>query len=81
MSHSYRKSRRVRRPVNLVFVYIYLAVGTAAAGLGLTFLMLFVAHHFEINIGEHLWMVAIPPVTSVILNVLLVEWYKSRRKK
>jgi len=61
--------------------YIFLAVGCVGAGVVITFVVLGVCQRFGINIDEHLWVVAIPAVLTLILNVTLLEIYRKFRKK
>ena len=65
----------------MVMEYIYLAGGCVAVGVVLTFAVLGVCQRFGINIDENLWVVAIPAVLSLILNISLLELYRKYRKK
>ncbi len=60
----------------LVLIYIYLAASVAMLGVGITFAMLFVCALYGIVITEHLWLLAIPPVLSLLINVFLIELYR-----
>jgi len=62
--------------------YIFLAVGCIAAGVAITFVVLIVCQRLGINIiDEHLWVLAIPAVMSLILNITLLELYHKFRKR
>lgn len=61
--------------------YIFLAVGCAAVGLVLTFIVLGICVRLGINIEKNIWVVAIPAVLSLILNVSLLELYRKWRKR
>jgi len=65
----------------MVREYIFLAGGCVSVGLVLTFIVLAVCQRFNINIDENLWVVAIPAVLSLILNITLLELYHKYRKK
>jgi hypothetical protein len=65
----------------MVRQYIFLAVGCVAVGILLTFAMLAVVRRLGISIEENLWVVAIPAVLSVILNIGLLEIYHAYRRK
>ena len=53
-----------------------------AIGLMITFIVLAVSQRLGLNImDEHLWVLAIPAVLSLILNVLLLELYRKYRKR
>jgi len=61
--------------------YIILAVGCVGVGIALTFAMLAVVQRLGVNIEENLWVVAIPAVLSVLLNIGLLEIYHAYRRK
>ncbi len=65
----------------LVRLYIYLASTSVLLGVGITFLMLFICAYFEIDISKHFWIVAIPVVAAVILNITFVELLRHYRKR
>ena len=67
--------------VTRMAIYIYLAVGCAALGAIITFIVLFVCQYFSIDISEHLWIIAIPAVLSILLNIMFIELYFKYRKK
>jgi hypothetical protein len=62
-------------------IYIYLAVGTAALGVLITWVMLYVTAKMGVDIREHMWILAIPPVSAVIINVFLIELYRKYRRR
>lgn len=61
--------------------YIFLAGGCVSLGIIITFIVLGVCARFGINIDQHWWIVAIPVVLSLIINVTLVEFYRRFRKR
>jgi hypothetical protein len=61
--------------------YIFLAVGCVAVGLVITFAVLVICQRLGIDIDENLWVVGIPAVLSVLLNIALVEIYQAYRRK
>jgi hypothetical protein len=65
----------------MVKQYIFLAVGCVGVGILLTFAMLAVTQRLGVNIEENLWVVAIPAVLSVLLNIGLLEIYHAYRRK
>jgi hypothetical protein len=65
----------------MVREYIFLASGCVSVGVVLTFVVLGVCQRFGINIEKNLWVVAIPAVLSLILNVSLLELYRKYRKR
>ena len=65
----------------MVREYIFLASGCVAVGLVIILIGLAICQRLGINIDENLWVVAIPMVLSLILNVSLLELYRKFRKK
>ncbi len=61
--------------------YIFLAVGCVVVGVVVTFVVLGASVRLGINIEENLWVLAIPAVFSLTLNILLLELYRKFRKK
>ena len=61
--------------------YIFLAGGCLVVGVVLNFIVLGVCVRLGININENLWVVAIPAVLSLLLNVSLLELYHKYWKK
>ncbi len=66
---------------NLLIMYIYLAIGCVVVGVVITFLVLLATSYFDIDITTHIWLLAIPAVVSVFLNVLFIEVYRRHSKK
>jgi hypothetical protein len=60
--------------------YIFLASGCVSLGIIITFIVLWVCQSLGVNIDEHWWVVAIPVVLSLIINITLVEIYRKFRK-
>ncbi len=67
--------------LTMVREYIFLAVGCAAVGVVLVFLVLGVCVRLGVSIEENLWVVAIPTVLALILNITLLELYRKYRKR
>jgi hypothetical protein len=65
----------------MVREYIFLAAGCASLGIIITFVVLAVCVRLGINIDQHWWIVAIPVVLSLIINIILVEIYRKFREK
>lgn len=62
-------------------VYIYLAVGCGFLGVLITYATLLVCIYFGIDISKNLWVIAIPIVLAVVLNILFIELYSRFNKK
>jgi hypothetical protein len=60
----------------LIFFYLYMAGSVVALGTGITFGILYVCAYYHIDILEHLWLLGIPPLSSLFINVLLIEIYR-----
>ena len=65
----------------MVREYIFLASGCVAVGLVIILIGLAICRRLGINIDENLWVVAIPAVLSLFLNVFLLELYRKFRKR
>ncbi|MFC1873757.1 hypothetical protein ACFLYX_00470 [Chloroflexota bacterium] len=65
----------------MVKEYIFLAVGCAAVGVVLVFVVLGVSLRLGISLEGNLWVVAIPAILSLILNITLLELYRKYWKK
>ena len=65
----------------MVFEYIFLALGCVVVGLVLTFAVLGVCQRLGISIDKNVWVLAIPAVLSLILNVSLLEVYRKFRRR
>ena len=62
--------------------YIFIAVGCVVVGVVLTFVVLAISQRLGISVlGEYIWVLAIPVVLSIILNITLLEIYRKFRKK
>lgn len=60
--------------------YIYLAVGSGILGIIMTFVVVLVCRYLGIDMLKHLWVVAIPVVLSLFLNVSFIELYRKNKK-
>jgi len=66
---------------SLVFTYIYLASGCVAIGTLLTLALITVTDRLGINLFDHIWMLAIPSILSLFLNVLFIEMFNKVLRK
>ena len=69
---------RMRRRQNriLMFTYVYLAAGCVVVGTLLTYLLLLGSQYFGIDLMANIWLLAVPLLLALVLNVLLIELYK-----
>jgi cytochrome c biogenesis protein CcdA len=65
----------------MVREYIFLAAGCLSLGIVITFVVLGLCQYFGIDIDENWWVVAIPVVLSVIINITLIELYRKIRRR
>ena len=65
----------------MVREYIFLAAGCVSLGIIITFIVLGVCQRLGINIDQHWWVVSIPVVLSLIINITLLEIYRKFRGK
>jgi hypothetical protein len=67
---------------SFILELIYFAVGCAALGMVFAFILVFACQYFGIDIYKHLWLLLVPLVLSISLNILAIELYgKFKRKK
>ena len=65
----------------MVTEYIFLAAGCVVVGAVLTFLVLGISVRLGIDINENIWVLAIPAVLSLLLNIALLELYRKYRRR
>ena len=61
--------------------YVYLAVGSLALGIIITFVMLFLCQVLSVDINKNLWLIAIPIILAIALNIWFIELYDRYRRK
>jgi hypothetical protein len=66
---------------SFILELVYLAVGCAALGIVITFVVVFVCQHFGIDIYRNFWVLVIPVVLSIFLNICFLELYRKYKKK
>jgi len=67
---------------SFILELIYFAVGCAALGIVFAFILVFICQYFGIDIYKNLWLLLMPLVLSISLNILILELYgKYKRKK
>jgi hypothetical protein len=60
---------------------IYLAIGCGALGTLLAFVLVFTCQYFGIDLYKNLWLLLIPLVLSIALNITFIELYRKFKKK
>ncbi len=61
--------------------YIVMAVSCVIVGVIVTFIVLAVTARQGINLNDNLWLLAIPAVFALVLNITLLELYRKFWKK
>lgn len=61
--------------------YIFLATGCVSLGVVITFAVLTACERLNYPIDEHWWVVAVPVVLSLVLNVTFIELYRKFRPR
>ena len=59
----------------LVLTFVSLAVGSASLGIVITFAVLLLCQYLGVDIGRSLWVLGIPALSSLLLNVLFIELF------
>jgi hypothetical protein len=65
----------------MVREYIFLASGCVAVGVVIVFVVLAACQRLGINIEKNLWVLAIPAVLAIVLNIILLEVYHRFKKR
>ena len=62
--------------------YILLATGCSFIGVVIALATIAAAIRLHINImGEHVWILAIPAILALVINVAFIELYRKLRRK
>ena len=60
---------------------LFLAIASLLVGIVLAVIVVFASLFFGIDIFENLWLLAIPVILAVILNITFIELYRKHKKK
>jgi len=60
---------------------IFLAVASLILGIVITFVVIFTCWFLGIDVFKNLWVLAIPVIASIILNICFIELYHKYKKK
>jgi hypothetical protein len=67
---------------NFIMEIVYFAVGCAALGIIFAFVLIFVLQYLGIDVYKHMFLLLIPLVLSIALNIAIIELYgKYKRRK
>ncbi len=64
-----------------LFALIYLAAGSILVGIVLTVVLLIICSNLGIDVTQNVWLLTIPAVLSLLLNIAGIELYERFRKK
>jgi general stress protein CsbA len=65
----------------MVMTYILMALGSVAVGVVLTLVIVGLSIRAGLDILENLWLLAIPAVLALSLNIVLLELHRKYRKR
>jgi len=64
-----------------MLVYVALATGCAALGILITFILLSSCQYFGIDVTKNLWLITIPIIAAIALNIWFIEMYDRYKRK
>ena len=64
-----------------MLIFVALATGCAGLGILMTFVLLMACRHFGIDLTQNLWLITLPIVIAIALNILYLELYDKFKKK
>lgn len=64
-----------------MLIFVALAVGCAGLGILMTFVLLGVCNYYGIDLTQNLWLITLPIVIAIVLNILSLELYDKFKKK
>jgi hypothetical protein len=62
-------------------VFIYFASGCGMLGILMSFVLFYVCIYFNIDIFQNLWLITLPVILAVFLNILFIELYFGQKRK
>jgi hypothetical protein len=66
---------------NFIMEIVYFAVGCAALGIIFAFILVFVLQYFGIDVYKHMFLLLIPLVLSISLNIAIIELYGMYKRR
>lgn len=64
-----------------MLVYVALATCCAALGILITFILLISCQYFGIDITKNLWLITLPIIAAIALNIGFIEMYDRYKRK
>jgi hypothetical protein len=65
----------------MILELIYLATASGIVGGIITFILLITCYVLNVDLGSNLWLLAIPALSAVVLNIILLEIFRKRKGK
>ena len=62
-------------------VYVFFGIISGLVGVIISFVLVFVCYSKGVDILENLWLLAIPVILAVALNLVMIEFYYRKKKK
>ncbi len=62
-------------------VYIYFAIGSIFLGIIITFIVILVSANLHIDLSANMWILGIPAILAILLNIVFIELYYKFKKK
>jgi len=61
--------------------FIFLAAVSALLGIFITFIVIWVCGILGVDMAENLWVIVIPVILAITLNIFFIELYRKYKKK
>jgi hypothetical protein len=66
---------------NTMTVYIYALMGSLIFGVVMTFIVIYICVSLGIDLTLNVWIIGIPAVLAIVVNIVLLEIHFKRKKK
>lgn len=61
--------------------FIFLAAVSALLGIIITFIVIWACGILGVDMAENLWIIVIPVILAITLNIFFIELYRKYKKK
>jgi hypothetical protein len=65
----------------MILELIYLATASSILGAVFTFVLLLLCWVLNVDLSTNLWLLGLPAILAVAVNIFLIEMYYRRKKK
>ncbi len=62
-------------------VYVFFGIISGLIGIIISFIVVFICYARGVDILQNLWVIAIPVIVAVVLNLVMIEIYYRKKKK